>query len=121
MLKIKRITWLSVLGVHVDLWDAGVINKIYGRLGRIVLPTTTSILDRALCTSEIGVLVSHGNPISEVADVTWGSKRWEVWISNDRSQSLPPFVFVCGDFWRISAGVTSQRTKPANKVLNILW
>ncbi|KAJ0817966.1 hypothetical protein HanPI659440_Chr00c04g0711601 [Helianthus annuus] len=95
-LPYERIAWIKFDGVPVHLSENKVFDEMAEGYGKVVYASQLSPDVRNLSVNRVGVLVEHGNRISDTVVLSWKGKRYKVWISEEQSNWLPECLVELG-------------------------
>lgn len=85
----ERLAWLKVQGIPLHLLTNDVIDAVGGAVGKVVHRAKRSVDDGDLSYEYVGVLVGEGRRVSEEVVVRWRDRRYRVWVSEERGDSVP--------------------------------
>ncbi|KAM0008544.1 putative RNA recognition motif domain, nucleotide-binding alpha-beta plait domain superfamily [Helianthus debilis subsp. tardiflorus] len=88
-LPYERLAWINFDGVPVHLAENMVFNKLAEHYGQVVHASELSLEVIDLSVNRAGVLVDHGELISDTAFLSWKGRRYKVWISEEQSDWVP--------------------------------
>ncbi|KAJ0795936.1 hypothetical protein HanPI659440_Chr04g0156281 [Helianthus annuus] len=85
----ERIPWIKFDGVPVHLAEKKVFNDLAEFYGKVVHASQLSPEVRDLSVNRVGVLVEHGELVTDTAFLSWKGRKYMVWISEEQSDWVP--------------------------------
>ncbi|KAJ0902776.1 putative RNA recognition motif domain, nucleotide-binding alpha-beta plait domain superfamily [Helianthus annuus] len=88
-MQYERVAWLKFHGMPLHLAENKVFDDVAGMFGKVIEKSQLSLEDNDLSVNFMGILVDHGNRISDSVTVKWKNKRYKIWILEERDEWVP--------------------------------
>ncbi|KAJ0565950.1 hypothetical protein HanIR_Chr06g0268351 [Helianthus annuus] len=88
----KRLAWLAIRGVPIQLWSKEVMNEIAGKFERVVCESTADTRDLNLSLDSVGIIVCNGKKIKENLEIIWKGVSFDVWVSEMDVTWYPSYI-----------------------------
>lgn len=85
----ERLTWIIIKGVPVSLWDPTTFDIIGNSFGKVVVPSSASILSENLSFEKVGILIRSNKEINENIIIKRKDQAFKVHVYEDLSSWLP--------------------------------
>ncbi|KAJ0539872.1 hypothetical protein HanHA300_Chr08g0291461 [Helianthus annuus] len=91
-MQYERVAWLKFHGMLLHLAENKVFDDVAGMFGKVIQKSQLSLEDNDLSVNFVGILVDHGNRISDSVTVKWKNKRYKIWILEERDEWVPDYL-----------------------------
>ncbi|XP_022024833.1 uncharacterized protein LOC110925173 [Helianthus annuus] len=91
-LPFERISWIKFVGVPVHLAENKVFDDMAEHYDKVVHGSQLSAEVRGLSINRVGVLVGHGEPISDSVFLSWHGRKYKVWVLEEQREWVPDCI-----------------------------
>ncbi|KAJ0804414.1 hypothetical protein HanPI659440_Chr02g0037791 [Helianthus annuus] len=88
-MQYERVAWLKFHGLPLHLAENKVFDDTASLFGKVIHKSQLSLSDRDLSVNYVGILVDHGERISDSVILKWRNRRYKVWITEERDNWVP--------------------------------